>query len=124
MDRRYRETRAITGHRASDAAGRRSEAYSRAIGARARRRAHSASSMADDGPAIVEAGYGVGGVSGVRRSRSINPQGMAMASAARGAERRERNAIFEAEGSGVYRPRTRLSDRAGELQDGDNGFSF
>lgn len=124
MDRRYREMRAITGHRASDRQGARSEALARASTARARRNAASARAMNDDGPAQVEVGYGVGGISGVRRSRSANPAAFAQVSSLRGAERRERNQIFEQEGSGVYRPTTRLYERAGELVDSGEGFSF
>lgn len=112
MDRRYRETREAT-----DGRGARSEAYSRANLARSRRQAHQMRAMNDDGPALLEAGRSVGGTGGIRRSRSANPYAFAQLSSERSAQKREFDAIFQQEGSGVYRPKTRLYERVGELED-------
>jgi hypothetical protein len=114
VDRRYRETR-----QASDRQEARSEAYGRALAARSRREARRARVMGDDGPAVLEAGSGIGGTGGIRESRSADPYAFAKVRALRGDEQRSRDAIFQAEGSGVYRPKTRLYERVGELEDLD-----
>lgn len=99
VDRRYKEGRG---------AYNKPEGLKERLLMQARNQARNLKAYNDDGFALQEAGYGVGGTGGIRRSKSIDPSGAAKVSARRGSKRREMGEIFRTEGSGAYKGSTSL----------------